>query len=97
MFDKIKMVDGRFFCVLTVGYADVAELADAPDLESGAEWRMGSSPFVRTIFLVCVLLRSLRLRKLLNKNVSGRFFRKLSVFLCQNQEDSLPTKISKLS
>lgn len=30
--------------------ADMAELADAPDLESGAERRMGSIPFIRTIF-----------------------------------------------
>lgn len=29
----------------------MAELADAPDLESGAERRMGSSPFIRIIFL----------------------------------------------
>ena len=30
--------------------ADVAELADAPDLGSGIARCMGSSPFVRTIF-----------------------------------------------
>ena len=29
--------------------AGVAELADAPDLGSGVSWRMGSSPFARTI------------------------------------------------
>ena len=29
-------------------FADVAELADAPDLGSGAARRMGSSPFIRT-------------------------------------------------
>ena len=29
--------------------AGVAELADAPDLGSGAKRRMGSSPFARTI------------------------------------------------
>ena len=28
-------------------------MADAPDLGSGAMWRMGSSPFARTIFILC--------------------------------------------
>jgi hypothetical protein len=32
--------------------AGVAELADAPDLGSGAARRGGSSPFTRTIFVV---------------------------------------------
>ena len=32
-------------------YAGVAELADAPDLGSGAARRGGSSPFTRIIFL----------------------------------------------
>ena len=26
-------------------------MADAPDLGSGAKWRMGSSPFARTIYV----------------------------------------------
>jgi hypothetical protein len=33
-------------------YADVAELADAPDLGSGALRRGGSTPFIRTTNLI---------------------------------------------
>ena len=36
-------------------YAGVAELADAPDLGSGAARRGGSTPFTRTINLICAL------------------------------------------
>ena len=35
--------------------AGVAELADAPDLGSGAKRRMGSSPFARTTFRFAVV------------------------------------------
>lgn len=34
-------------CYNDLGYADVAELADAPDLGSGSERGEGSSPFIR--------------------------------------------------
>ena len=33
-------------------FADVAELADAPDLGSGAVRRVGSSPIIRTIPII---------------------------------------------
>ncbi len=33
-------------------YAGVAELADAPDLGSGAARRGGSTPFTRTIIII---------------------------------------------
>ena len=35
----------------------MAELADAPDLESGAARRMGSIPFIRTIFLEIIFAK----------------------------------------
>ena len=44
-------VDELPFIVLYCPHADVAELADAPDLGSGAARRMGSSPFIRTILM----------------------------------------------
>ena len=34
---------------IEIRYADVAELADAPDLGSGVSRRGGSSPLIRTI------------------------------------------------
>jgi hypothetical protein len=43
---------------LSIKYAGVAELADAPDLGSGAARRGGSTPFTRTINF---LLKRLRL------------------------------------
>lgn len=35
---------------LSTPHGDMAKLADAPDLGSGAERRMGSSPFIPTRF-----------------------------------------------
>jgi hypothetical protein len=40
------------FCKSKIIYAGVAELADAPDLGSGAARRGGSSPFTRTLKVV---------------------------------------------
>ena len=36
--------------VVECDHADMAELADAPDLGSGSERSEGSSPFIRTRF-----------------------------------------------
>ena len=38
----------RFLCLENFSGADVAELADVPDLESGAARLVGSSPTIRT-------------------------------------------------
>ena len=43
--------------------AGVAELADAPDLGSGVERRMGSSPFARTKYAVVAQLVERHLAK----------------------------------
>ena len=40
-------------------YAGVAELADAPDLGSGAARRGGSTPFTRTIYHLLLVVKTL--------------------------------------
>ena len=45
--DRIRLLSLSAF----PAHADVAELADAPDLGSGAARRMGSTPFIRTILV----------------------------------------------
>lgn len=45
--DRIRLLSLSAF----PAHADVAELADAPDLGSGAARRMGSTPFIRTSFV----------------------------------------------
>ncbi len=42
------MTNPSMTVIINSRYADVAELADAPDLGSGAKRRMSSSLFVRT-------------------------------------------------
>ena len=46
--DRIRLLSLSAF----PAHADVAELADAPDLGSGAARRMGSTPFIRTILII---------------------------------------------
>ena len=55
---------GHLFCPLApAGHAGVAELADAPDLGSGARRCKSSSLFARTIFAVVAQLVERHLAK----------------------------------
>ena len=58
-----SVVRMRFHADVRNGRAGVAKLADAPDLGSGAERRMGSSPFARTMYAVVAQLVERHLAK----------------------------------